>query len=97
VEQHRLQGNFEGARRDLDEAIAIAEREDVMGRDQVNSYLEYTRLSLDMGETAKTRKSLETAKEIIARAGYHQWDEVVQELETQLRDEAKPGRTTRGP
>ncbi len=77
---HRVRGDFERARRDLDEAMAIAERGG-MGLHQADAHLENARLYLAMGEAPEAREHLATAKEMIGRMGYHRRDGEVAELE----------------
>ncbi len=81
---HRVRGDFDLARRDLDEALSIAERGG-MGLHQADGHLEYARLYLAMGEEAQARERLATAKEMIGRMGYHRRDGEVAELEGQLK------------
>lgn len=80
---YRVQGAFPQAQRDLDEALGIATRGD-MGLHQADAHLEYARLHLALGETARARHSLETARAMVQRMGYHRRDAEVQELERQL-------------
>ena len=80
---HRVRGEFEPVRRDLDEAMAIAERGG-MGLHQADAHLGYARLYLAMGEEAEAREHLATAKERIGRMGYHRRDGEVAELEGRL-------------
>ena len=80
---HRVRGEFERARRDLDEAMLIAERGQ-MGLHQADGHLEYARLYLAMGDEAETREHLATARERIGRMGYHRRDGEVAELEERL-------------
>ena len=81
---HRVRGDFEPARRDLDEAMAIAERGG-MGLHQADGHLEYARLHLAMGEEAEARAHLATAKEMVERMGYHRRDGEVAELAERLK------------
>ncbi len=80
---YRVQGAFPQAQRDLDEAMTIATR-GAMGLHQADAHLEYARLHLALGETAKARHSLETARAMIERMSYHRRDAEVAELEAQL-------------
>ncbi len=80
---HRLNGDFERAWRDLDEALTIAERSG-MGLHQADAHLEYARLHLAEGDEAAARESLATAKTMIAEMGYHRRDDEVATLEDQL-------------
>ncbi len=72
------------ARRDVDEAMAIAERGG-MGLHQADAHLEYARLYLAMGEEAEARGHLATATEMVGRMGYHRRDGEVAELEERLK------------
>ncbi len=81
---HRVRGDLERARRDLDAAMAIAERGG-MGLHQADAHLEFARLYLAMGEEAKARERLASAKEMIGRMGYHRRDGEVAELEERLK------------
>ncbi len=80
---HRVRGEFEPARRDLDEAMLIAERGG-MGLFQADGHLESARLYLAMGEETEAREHLATAKEMVGRMGYHRRDGEVAELEARL-------------
>ena len=80
---YRVRGDSDLARRDLDEAMTIAERGG-MGLHQADAHLEYARLYLAMGEEAEARAHLATAKESIGRMGYHRCDGEVAELEGRL-------------
>jgi tetratricopeptide (TPR) repeat protein len=80
---HRVRGDFEPARRDLDEVMGIAER-DGMGLFQADAYLENARLYLAMGDAPAAQPHLATAKEMIGRMGYHRRDGEVAELEERL-------------
>ena len=80
---HRVAGPHQKARRDLDDAISIAERGG-MGLHQADAHLEYARLHLATGEKATAQESLATAKEMIERMGYHRRDGEVAELAGQL-------------
>ena len=83
-ELYRVQGEFEKAQRDLDEAMTIAERGE-MGLHQADCHLEYARLYLAMGEKEEdARKNLDTAKEMIEEMGYHRRDTDVREIEEKL-------------
>ncbi len=79
----RVRGDFEPARRALDEAMAIAERGG-MGLHRADGHLEYARLYLAMGEEPEARARLATAKEMVGRMGYHRRDGEVAELEERL-------------
>ena len=80
-----MRGDVEQARRDLDEAMSIAERGG-MGLHRADAHLEYARLHLAMGEKPKAREHLATAREMIERMGYHRGDGEVAELEAELKD-----------
>jgi len=83
AELYRVQGAFDKAQHDLDEAMSIAERGD-MGLHQADCHLEYARLYLAMGDKDKSREHLATAKEMIGWMGYHRRDGEVEELEAML-------------
>lgn len=94
AELYRVKGEFERAQDDLDEAMRIASRGG-MGLHQADCHLEYARLYLAQGEKEneptikqdkleKAREHWTTAKEMIARMGYHRRDKDVQEIENQL-------------
>ena len=80
---HRVRGEFERARRDLDEAMAIAERGG-MGLHQADAHLGFARLYLATGEEPTAREHLASAKEMVGRMGYHRRDGAVAELEERL-------------
>ena len=81
---HRVRGDFERARRDLDEAMSITERGG-MGLHRADAHLEYARLCLAMGDEPEAREHLATAKESIGRMGYHRRDGEVAELAERLK------------
>lgn len=83
AELHRVQGEFEKARHDLDEATIIAERGS-MRLHKSDCHLEYARLYLAMDKKEDARDNLETAKEMIEEMGYHRRDVDVVELEDKL-------------
>jgi exonuclease VII small subunit len=83
AELRRIAGEFDTARLDLDEALAIAERGS-MGLHQADAHLEYARLHLALDDKNRARKSLATATQMIEDMGYHRRDVEVQELEAQL-------------
>jgi len=84
AELYRVQGEFEKARHDLDEAMTIAERGG-MGLHMADCHLEYARLYLAMGEKEEdARRNLDTAKEMIREMGYHRRDKDVREIEEKL-------------
>jgi tetratricopeptide (TPR) repeat protein len=74
---------FNEARRDLNEAMIIAERGE-MGLHMADCRLGYARLFLAMGDKEKERVELAIAKEMIGKMGYHRRDGEVKELEEQL-------------
>ena len=78
-----MRGGFARARRDLEEAMSIAERGG-MGLHQADAYLGYVRLHLAMGNKDCARQSLDKASEMVKRMGYHRRDGEVVELEAQL-------------
>jgi tetratricopeptide (TPR) repeat protein len=82
---HRAQGEFEKARRDLEEALAIATRGG-MRLHEADCHLEYARFHLACNERAAARESLTRAKEMIEQMGYHRRDGEVAALEEQLAD-----------
>ena len=83
AELYRVSGEFNKARHDLDEAMVIAERGS-MDLHQADCHLEYARLHLAMGEKGKARDSLDTAKQMIDKMGYHLRDKDVMEIEGRL-------------
>jgi len=83
AELHRVCKDLAHARRDLDEAMTIAERGG-MGLHQADCHLEYTRLYLALGDKEKAQKTLATAKGMIERMGYHRRDKELAALAAQL-------------
>jgi len=83
AELYRVQGEFEKAPRDLDEAMTIAKRGE-MGLHQADCHLEYARLYSAMGDKDKVQEHLATAKEMIGEMGYHRRDTDVREIEEKL-------------
>ena len=83
AELHRATGDLPAAERDLEEALAIAERGS-MGLHQADAHLGYARLYVAMGERDKARLSLATAKKMVGEMGYHRRDGEVEELEREL-------------
>jgi tetratricopeptide (TPR) repeat protein len=81
---YRVRREFEPARRDLDEALSIAERGQ-MGLYRADAHLESARLDLAMANKPEAREHLATAKEMIERMGYHRRDGEVVELEERLK------------
>ena len=80
---YRVSGNFDQAQRDLEEAMAIAERGS-MRLYEADARLEYARLHLATGEGDSARQSLDATRNMIAEMGYHRRDGEVQELEQRL-------------
>jgi tetratricopeptide (TPR) repeat protein len=83
AELYRVQGEFDRAQHDIEEAVTIAERGE-MGLHQADCHLEYARLYLAMRETDKAREHLAIAKKMIEQMGYHRRDHEVEELEAML-------------
>ena len=83
AELYRVQGEFDKAQHDIEEAMTIAERGE-MELHQVDSPLEHARLYLAMRETDKAREHLAIAREMIEQIGYHRRDREVEELEAML-------------
>jgi tetratricopeptide (TPR) repeat protein len=83
AELFQVSGEFNKARHDLDEAMVIAERGS-MGLHQADCHLESARLYLAMAEKGKARESLDIAKKMIEKMGYHLRDKDVTEIEGQL-------------
>ncbi|TFH42962.1 MAG: hypothetical protein E4G94_05525 [ANME-2 cluster archaeon] len=83
AELYRVQGGFDKAQHDLDEAMTISERGE-MGLHQADCHLEYSRLYLAMEEKERAHVHLSTAKEMIGRMVYHRRDREVEELEAML-------------
>lgn len=90
AELHRVTGALDKAKRDLDEAFAIATRGG-MGLHLADCHLEYARLHVEtfkrsnvQTEIEQAREDLKTAKEMIEKMGYHRRDKEVAELEKQL-------------
>ena len=81
----RMQRKFDEAKRDVNEAMTIAERGG-MGLFQADSHLEYVRLHLAMGDKSDARESLAKAKEMVERMGYHRRDGEVAELEEKVKE-----------
>jgi hypothetical protein len=80
---YQVSGKFNKARHDLDEALVMAERGS-MGLHQVDCHLEYARLHLAMAENGKARESLDIARKMIEKMGYHLRDKDVTEIEGRL-------------
>lgn len=83
AEMHRLTGDYHHAQSELAEAQRIAERGE-MGLHLADVHLEWARLCLAQGDHAQAREHWATAKEMIARMGYHRRDQDVAEIEQQL-------------
>ena len=80
---HRVNRDFDRARRDLDEAMTIATRGS-MRLHQADAHLEYARLYLDGGDEDAARRSLAEAGKLVDETGYHRRDDAVAELEARL-------------
>ncbi len=83
AEMWRLRKDFEKARKDLDEAFAIAERGE-MGLHLADCHLEYARLYVAMGDKDKAKEHRDTAKKMIDDMGYHRRDKEVEALDVEL-------------
>jgi tetratricopeptide (TPR) repeat protein len=83
AELYRVQGEFDKAQRDIEEAMTIAERGE-MGLHQADCHLEYARLYLAMEDEDRVREHLAIAKKKIEQMGYHRRDREVEELEAML-------------
>jgi tetratricopeptide (TPR) repeat protein len=83
AELWRVTGEWDKARRDLDEAFALATRGG-MKLFEADCHLEYARLHLACGEKDKARESPAKAKQMIEDMGYHRRDQEVKELEAQV-------------
>ena len=79
----RVTGDFDRARHDLDEALAIAARGG-MRLHEADCHLEYTRLFLVMGDAAQAREHFAVAKRMVAEMGYGRRDGEVVDLEAAL-------------
>ncbi len=84
AELYIAQKDFDKARRDLDEAMTIAERGE-MELYMADCRLGYARLYLAMGDKEKAWEELAAAKEMITKMGYHRRDGEVKEMEEQLK------------
>jgi tetratricopeptide (TPR) repeat protein len=78
-----LEGNTRGAQADMEEAMGIA-RKDGMGLFLADCHLSYARLHLALCDTGRARDSLNAARTMIQRMGYHRRDKEVAELERRL-------------
>jgi len=83
AEMYRICGELKKSRHDLEEAMTIAKRGEMMLY-QADCHLEYTRLYSAMGNKEKAREHLDIAKKMIVRMGYHRRDGEVEELESML-------------
>jgi tetratricopeptide (TPR) repeat protein len=83
AELYRVQGEFDKAQHDIEEAITIAERGE-MGLHQADCHLEYARLYLAMNDKDRTREHLVIARKMIEQMVYHRRDHEVKELEAML-------------
>jgi hypothetical protein len=80
---YRVVGNYDMARRDIDDALDIATRGQ-MRLHQADCHLEYARLHLRMGDKDNARQRLAVARTIIEATGYHRRDREVADLDAQL-------------
>ena len=83
AELYRMQGEFDKAQHDLDEAMTIAKRGE-MGLHQADCHLEYARLYLARRDEDRAQEHLTIAREMIGQMEYHRWDREVEELEAML-------------
>jgi tetratricopeptide (TPR) repeat protein len=83
AELYGVQGEFDKAQRDLDEAMTTAKRGE-MGLHQADCQLEYARLYLAREDDDKAREHLDIAIKMIEQMGYHRRDHEVKELEAML-------------
>ncbi len=84
AELYIVQKSFDKAKRDLDEAMTIAERGE-MGLYKADCCIGYARLYLAAGDKEKARGELAAAKEMIEKMGYHRRDGEVKEMEERLK------------
>jgi len=75
-----IRKDYNKAQHDIDSAFSIASRGG-MCLHLADCHLAYTRLYYAKGDSAKARKHLTTAKEMINRMGYHRRDKEIEELE----------------
>jgi tetratricopeptide (TPR) repeat protein len=87
---YRAQGQFDRAQRDLDEALAIAQRGS-MRLHEADCHLEYTRLHLAREDRDAARACLAKARTMVAETGYHRRDGEVAELEEALEEQGAAG------
>jgi tetratricopeptide (TPR) repeat protein len=83
AELYRVQGRFDKAQHDLDEAMTIAKRGE-MGLHQADCHLEYARLYMAMDKNEDARRCLDTAREMVDAMGYHRRDKDILEIEERL-------------
>jgi len=83
AELYRAQGEFKKAQHDLDEAMTIAKRGE-MGLHQADCHLEYARLYMALGKNDDARRSLDIAKGMVEKMGYHRRDTDILEIAEQL-------------
>jgi tetratricopeptide (TPR) repeat protein len=83
AECHRLPGACDKARRDLDEALAIATRSG-MRLFEADGQLECARLNLALDEAEAAHTCLAKARTLIVATGYHRRDAELAELEVQV-------------
>ncbi len=79
----RVTGDFDRARRDLDEVLAIATRGG-MRLHEADYHLEYARLFLAMDDAAQAREHFATAQRMVSELGYARRDREVAELAAAL-------------
>ena len=82
----RLSGDFEGAKADLDEVLAIATRDPQapMLLYQVDYFLGQSRLHLTLGFREDARHDLNEARRILQETRYHRRDSELADLESKL-------------
>jgi tetratricopeptide (TPR) repeat protein len=79
----RVAGEFDRARRDLDEVMRIATRSG-MRLFECDAHLELARLALAEGDPAAARPHLGRAAALVQETGYHRRDDEVKKLRDQL-------------
>jgi tetratricopeptide (TPR) repeat protein len=84
AELYRVQGDFDKAQQDIEEAMTIAERGE-MGLHQADCHLEYARLYQAMGKKEDARKCLDIAREMVDKMEYLRRDKDLKEIEEQLK------------
>ena len=77
---HRVRGALDRAERDLAEVMEIATRGQMLLH-QADAHIEYARLYFAMGDAAKARDHLATAKAMVAEMGYGRRVPEIEELE----------------